>query len=132
MTKLIDGCLLAFVCAAAACAPAGNLLTWATGTNVAVDGFSAPSTGTYTVVVYDWSSGLASTGDYKLYYTKAPGANQGGALSPGGVMPGTIEKGGLDSYTFAASTGEGILLRLADVAGGALTGDYQLSFTRTP
>jgi len=101
--------------------PAGNLISSASGANVAGEALPAPSTGTYTVVVFDWSSGLASTGDYKLYFIKAPGANQGGALSPGGVKLGTIEKGELDSYTFTAASGEGIMLRATDVAGGALT-----------
>jgi hypothetical protein len=101
--------------------PAGNAVTWTAGVNVAGESLAAPSTGTYTVVVYDASSGMASTGAYKLYYTKAPGANQGGLLSPGGSVLGTIDRGELDSYTFTATVGEGIVLRVADLAGGALT-----------
>jgi hypothetical protein len=100
--------------------PSGNLVTWAQATDVAGQAFAAPSTGTYTVAIHDASSGLASSGDYKLYYTRAPGANQGGALSPGGVVLARIDKGELDSYTFTAATGEGIALRVTDVAGGSL------------
>ena len=100
--------------------PAGNLVTWTNGQNVASVFFAAPSAGTYTVVVYDVSSGWASTGDYNLYFTKAPGANHDGLLSPGGMRAGHIDEGEIDSYTFTAATGEGIGLRVTDIAGGAL------------
>jgi large repetitive protein len=101
--------------------PAGNAVTWAWGYDVAGRSFAAPSTGAYTVVLYDHSSGLAATGDYKLYYTKAPGANTGGALSPGAVALGHIDKGEIDSFTFTATVGEGIVLRVTDVAASTFT-----------
>ena len=62
--------------------------------------------------------------------SKTPGSRDGSAMSDttpagtggavagsGGVVSGTIEKGELDSYTFVANAGEGIQLRLVDVAG---------------
>jgi hypothetical protein len=101
--------------------PAGNVVTSARGTDVAGRDFAAPSTGTYTVVVYDSTAGLAQTGDYHLYFTRAPGANKGGALPSGHAVLGHIDEGEVDSYTFTASAGEGILLRLTDLAGGAFT-----------
>lgn len=56
--------------------PAGNSLTRAWSQNVAGTSFQAPTTGTYTVrvydAVYDASSGHASTGDYQLSYTRTP------------------------------------------------------------
>jgi len=100
--------------------PTGSLVNWTWGYDVASLAFAAPATGTYTVVLYDNSGGFAAAGDYNLYYVKAPGAHKGGALSPGNVVPAHLELGALDSYTFTASVGEGIVLRAADLAGGAL------------
>jgi hypothetical protein len=54
------------------CGPAGNLVTWAAGADVASASFQAPSNGTYTVVVYDVSSGFAAVGDYRLDDTNTP------------------------------------------------------------
>jgi hypothetical protein len=105
---------------------AGQFVNWARANDVAGLDLAAPSTGTYTLVVYDSSSGLATTGDYKLYFTKVPGASTGGSLSPGSVTLGHIDEGELDSYTFTAAAGEGILLRLTDVAGGALVPTFKL------
>jgi hypothetical protein len=95
-------------------------------TDVAVTSFYAPSTGVYTVVAYDNSTGRASTGDYNIYFTRAPSANEGGPLSSGGMLGGAIDKGDLDSYTFNATAGEGIVLRLVDVAGGAFWPGFEV------
>src|SRR5258706_14696691 len=48
------------------------------------------------------------------------GDNQMGGLSPGALKNQHLDKGELDSYTFTAATGEGIALRVTDVAGGSL------------
>jgi hypothetical protein len=58
--------------------PTGSQVSWGAGPDVASAMLVAPSTGTYTAVVFDISSGAAATGDYNLYYIKAPDANQGG------------------------------------------------------
>jgi hypothetical protein len=100
--------------------PTGAAVAVTSSANVASTSFSAATSGTYTLVVYDVSAGLASTGDYELYYTRAPGANAGGALSPGGSVDGHLNEGALDSYTFSAAAGEGIALRVTDLANGAL------------
>ncbi|NJN48007.1 MAG: peptidase, partial [Candidatus Competibacteraceae bacterium] len=67
------------------------------------------ATGTYTVVVADWTS---NTGTYDIYFTRAPGANEGGALINGGVISGQIDLGELDSYTFFANAGESVQIRV--------------------
>src|SRR4029453_17227012 len=100
--------------------PTGNLVSSTANPDVAMRWFSAPASGTYTVVVSDTSGGNAGTGDYKLYFTRSPGANAGGALSPGGSVADHIDLGELDSYTFTAAIGEGIQLRVADLARGVL------------
>ena len=73
-------------------------------------------TGTYTVVVQPFNA--VSTGDYELFFVKAPGANEHGTLTNGGVHAETITDGDLDSYTFEAQTGDMVSLSL----GGALNG----------
>lgn len=71
-------------------------------------------------MVYDVSTGLASTGDYRLYFTRAPGANAGGALTPGGTAFGHLDEGAIDSYTYFAIAGDHIALQLTDLAAGPL------------
>lgn len=86
-------------------------------TRDAVAGFAAPATGTFTVLVRSHYSG--GSGPYVLYYAKVPGAfivpvnDEGGALTNGVNHAGTIERGDLDLWTFTASQGEQVLLRLA-------------------
>ena len=77
-------------------------------------------TGTYTVVVSDGSGSVSQTGSYDLYLTRAPGANELGTLPNGGGVSNQIDIGDLDSYTFDASAGEGLQLRVADTSGSAL------------
>ncbi|HET7505875.1 MAG TPA: hypothetical protein VFK02_32875, partial [Kofleriaceae bacterium] len=101
--------------------PSGTVVVNASGGSVASSSFAAAVSGTYTVVVYDWSSGWMATGDYKLYFTRSPGANAGGLLAPGGITLGHLDEGEIDSYTFTANQGEGIFFRLVDIAGGSLT-----------
>jgi hypothetical protein len=84
-----------------------------------VTGFSAPSTGTFTVVVYDQSGGDAQGGPYHLDYTLAPGANAGGALTSGVPVSGTLAEGALDSYTLAAQAGQAVTLSVTDIAASA-------------
>jgi hypothetical protein len=98
--------------------PSGSPETFVYGADVAYTSFQAPASGTYTVIAYDWSTAAAGSGNYNLYYAKAPGANKGGLLSNGGATTGTIEEGELDSYTFSANAGEGIQLRMTDLGGG--------------
>ena len=70
--------------------------------------------GTYTVLIYGYSTGHASAGDYELYFTHFPGANEGGALTAGVVVEGTIDLGDLDSFTFGATVGDVVSVTLTD------------------
>ena len=70
--------------------------------------------GTYTVVIMDESSGEDATGSYDLHFVKTPGANEGGSLINGQRVSGFITLGDVDSYTFDASPGESVYLRVAD------------------
>ena len=100
--------------------PDGAYLTGSFASNVAEVYFDAPMSGTYTVLVMDQGTGgYADTGPYDLYYTRAPGANEHGALISGDKVLEQIDMGDLDSYTFEANQGEGIQLRLSDTSGSS-------------
>ncbi|MBW2290040.1 MAG: hypothetical protein JRG90_19775 [Deltaproteobacteria bacterium] len=79
-------------------------------------------TGTFTVLVDD---GVSVGGSYTLYFALIPGANEHGSLTNGGVHPGTIDLGDLDTYTFTASAGDHIELRVGE--NGSATLAPQLS-----
>jgi hypothetical protein len=79
--------------------------------------FAAPVLGTYTVEVGDGAYGPGGSGEYNLYFTKAPGSNEGGMLTPDVVVTETIDEADLDSYTFSACAGEGIQLRMGALSG---------------
>lgn len=98
----------------------------AVGADVASYAIVTQKSGTYTLVVYDASAGDAATGAYNLYFTIAPGANKGGALTPGGEVSAQLAKGALDSYTFSAQIGEQVTIRVTDVASGALTPAFNI------
>ncbi len=108
--------------------PNGDLIASAaegyayTGASDAQLSVIAALSGTYTVVV---DSGFTSgSGDYRLYYLKVPGAfmvpggDQGGAMVNGGNSDGTIDVGDLDAWTFDATAGDNVLLRIGQLSGG--------------
>jgi hypothetical protein len=76
------------------------------------------ATGTYTVVVSDAG---ANTGSYNIYFTRVPGANEGGSLINGGVISDQIDVGDLDSFTFNVVAGEGIELTVTDTSGNTFS-----------
>ncbi len=81
---------------------------------------TAPSTGTYTVVVRDGNTEPTGTGDYELHFVRVPGANEGGALQSGSNVLGTVSLGDLDTFTLSATAGEVLVLRVADLGATAL------------
>lgn len=106
--------------------PAGNSVMSASGADVAGASFQATTTGTYSMTVYDNATPPSVGAIYALYIAVAPGADTGGSLSPGGVVLGHIDEGELDSYRFTATAGEGIMLRVTDIAGGAFVPELNL------
>ncbi len=78
--------------------------------------YTATNSGTFTVLVSSWFSG--ETGTYALYLAQTPEAfivpagDQGGPMTNGGKYPGTISLGDLDMWSFTASTGDSINLRV--------------------
>jgi hypothetical protein len=88
--------------------------------------YTATNSGTFTVLVS--SFGLGGTGTYVLHLAQIPEAfivpagDEGGALTNGGNFAGTIDLGDLDMWTFTATTGDTINLRL----GSSLNAKLQL------
>ncbi|QEY18416.1 hypothetical protein D0C16_21970 [Cellvibrio sp. KY-GH-1] len=96
--------------------PDGTYLTQSWSQNVAVvDSVVATQTGTYTVIVRDASTGNASTGNYHLYYAKAPQAIELGELFNGGALLGFIDKGDIDTFHFSVSLSEKISITITDL-----------------
>ena len=103
-----------------------DVVSPAYGNDVASYFFQAPKSGTYTVVVYDDSTGYAATGPYNLYFTLAPGADAGGALTPGTVVTGQLVEGALDSYTFTAQIGDSVTIQVVNTTGGSLVPAFSI------
>lgn len=83
----------------------------------------ATNAGTFTVVVGSWFSG--QMGSYDLRLVTVPGAftvpagDEGGALTNGMNHFGTTSNGDEDAWTFTASAGENITLRVGELTGTA-------------
>lgn len=82
--------------------------------------FTAPTTGTYTLLVNDYfgSHVGTSTGGYRLHFIRVPGqvtvADDGGSLTSGGNHDGSIgTPADLDPWTFHANAGDTYYLSLA-------------------
>ncbi len=84
------------------------------------------SSGTYTVVVADGGPSGGGSGTYRLHLAIVPAsfvvADDGGPLTNGGNHDGMIDAGDLDLWTFSATEGERVILRIADVSG---TGNFE-------
>jgi hypothetical protein len=103
--------------------PSGNLITWGTSASVGtILNVIAPGTGTYTVVVSDFTdngaTGNSGVGDYNLYVTRGTQTNPEATVVPNGqATAGTIDIGDMDTYTFTATAGEAIQVRVGKTSG---------------
>lgn len=95
--------------------PNGKVVETHYGQDVAVASFVPTLAGTYTALVYDYSSGFSSTGAYKIYLIQAPGSEEGGELSLTNPIQGAVDVGDLDSYSMTLAAGAGVQLRVVDV-----------------
>lgn len=93
---------------------------------------TAPSAGTYRVVVADANNN--DTASYRLSLAKVPGAfvvvdgDGGGPLLSGAVNEGTITVGDLDMWSFATGVNETVVIRIGEVIdnNGAFTPSFRL------
>ena len=101
---------------------------------------AAPLSGTYTVLVRDYTGGRPGTnlGSYILHFVRAPGpythGDDGGALTNGGNHPGRIgapganprlHLGDLDVWTFQAAQNESIALSIGEVLDSEIDPDFR-------
>lgn len=93
---------------------------------------AATASGTFSIVVDD-AAGITASGTYRLSLTISghsvvvPGGDEGGALTNGLRHTGSLALGDLDAYTFNATAGDAIVLRMGEsVTGSALTPELRL------
>ncbi|MHB1309762.1 MAG: hypothetical protein ACYC23_22050, partial [Limisphaerales bacterium] len=91
---------------------------------------TATASGTFTVVVGDGGSYIDGSGTYRLHLAQSPGepivspGDEGGPLTNGATVQGTIQQGELDMWTFAANAGDTIVLRVGEVTDTGGTGEF--------
>src|SRR5213082_1549220 len=97
----------------------GNSSTQTGASNVAA---TAPTSGTYTVIIGSYLSGFYDgTGSYRLTLAKGPGAvevstgDEGGPMTNGATNAGSIYQGDFDTWTFTATQGDYIALSVGTV-----------------
>src|SRR5262249_28027951 len=107
--------------------PTGALLGSNSGDLAAEVSVTAAASGTFTIVVSDAirahsGDSLGNTGTYRLHLARSPGSftvpagDEGGELVNGATQPGTIHVGDLDLWSFSANAGDGIVVRVGEVA----------------
>jgi hypothetical protein len=84
---------------------------------------TATNSGTFTVLVSDGNyGGYSGTGTYQLNYLKLPGGfvvspgDDGGTLTNGTLNVGTISVGDLDAWSFSATNGDSVVVRIGQLS----------------
>src|SRR5438445_438163 len=92
----------------------GNSFTQTGASNIAA---TAPTSGTYTVIIGSYLGGFYDgTGSYRLTLAQGPGAvvvsagDEGGPMTNGATNAGSIYQGDFDTWTFTATQGDYIAL----------------------
>jgi len=105
--------------------PSGALLDTSSTTVGAEVAVTATNSGTFLLVVGDFSGSWSGAGPYRLTLAKtgepvvvSPG-DEGGPMTGVGVYTGTIGTGDLDVWTFTACQGDAIILRMDEVTSGS-------------
>src|SRR5438128_1853095 len=97
----------------------GNSSTQTGASNIAA---TAPTSGTYTVIIGSYVGGFYDgTGSYLLTLAQGPGAvvvsagDEGGPMTDGATNAGSIYQGDFDTWTFTATQGDYIALSVGTV-----------------
>lgn len=102
--------------------PQGAVVGQSTGDLDAEVSFRATLSGTYTVLVTAYYAG--GTGDYRVGFAKAPGTFQTAAGDEGGTMvnglrySGHTDIGDLDMWSFTATQGHQVVVRIGEIPVG--------------
>jgi len=99
--------------------PLGNFSFSFESDDVATLTSLAGMSGIYTVVISDSSSANDQSGPYTVHFASAPGANEGGLLTGGSQVSGSIDLGDIDSFTFDLQAGDGFQIQVADSSQSA-------------
>jgi hypothetical protein len=89
--------------------------------------FRATNSGTFTVIAGDFSGGYAGSGTYRLTLAKTgepiviSSGDEGGPLTNAVMHLGTIQVGDLDVWSFTASAGENLIVRMGETVSSTLT-----------
>jgi hypothetical protein len=104
--------------------PDGALLDFSYGAAAAEVTVRATNSGTFLVVAGDYSNGWAGSGNYRLTLAMtgsplviAPGS-EGGGMTNGFGYIGSIDTGGLGTWSFTACDGVAIDLQVQELTGG--------------
>jgi uncharacterized repeat protein (TIGR01451 family) len=114
--------------------PNGALITYDSGVEVAQVSAVAPQNGTYTVIATTADSGYDASGDYLITLALVPGTpevspgDQGGGLTNGLNHAGLIHAGDLDQWTFTATAGATIIVRMGEIGGDSDLYPYLLLY----
>lgn len=101
--------------------PAGAVVDQSTGNTDAGVTFTAPLSGTYTVLVSSYYAGNA--GDYRLSFAttgtfQTSAGDQGGTLSDGVAQTAAIDLGDIDIWSFTACQGTSVTVTMAEIPVG--------------
>ena len=105
--------------------PDGALLDSGSGAFASEVAARATSSGTFTVVASDLSTGYAGSGTYRLTLAKTgspivvSAGDEGGPMTGAGVYDGTIDTGDIDAWTFTACAGDIISLNVTELVSGS-------------
>jgi hypothetical protein len=101
--------------------PSGVLLGSGFGAVAGEVSTRATNTGTFIVVVGDGNGALSGSGDYRLTLAKTgdpvvvSAGDHGGPMTNGVMHTGTLLTGDLDLWTFAAVSGDSIVVRIGEI-----------------
>ncbi|MBI3853883.1 MAG: hypothetical protein HY298_26965, partial [Verrucomicrobia bacterium] len=102
--------------------PNGTLLDSGFGSSAGEVAVTATNSGTFTVVVGDANGLLSGTGTYLLTLAKTgdpvvvSAGDDGGPMTNGVLHTGTVLTGDLDIWTFSATNGDNIVVRIGEIS----------------
>jgi hypothetical protein len=101
--------------------PNGKLLDSGVGSVAGEVAVTATNSGTFIIVAGDGNGVISGSGDYRLTLVKTgdpvviSAGDDGGPMTNAVMHTGTLQPGDLDAWTFDASSGDGIVLRIGGI-----------------
>ena len=101
--------------------PNGKLLGSGFGASAGEVAVTATNSGTFLIVASDGNGALSGSGDYRLTLAKTGDpvlvstGDEGGPMTNGVMHTGTIATGDLDVWTFSATSGDALVVRIGEI-----------------